>query len=64
MDCNCTRIGYELRICTASLPRAKKENWFHKSIHMIEIFMREIEIFVVQHYPQNIFNIELFLNYG
>ena len=29
---------------------------------MIQIFIRNI--FVVQHYPQNIFNIKLFLNYS
>ena len=46
---------------TASLPCIKKKNSFNKLICVIQIFMRKY--FMVQHYPQNIFNIELFPNY-
>ena len=56
------RIGSEVRVCTASSPCAKKERSFYRLIHVIEIFMKEF--FVVQHYPRNTFNIELFPNYG
>ena len=39
-----------------------KKNSFHKLIRVIRIFL--LKIFVVQCHPRNIFNIELFLNYG
>ena len=40
----------------------KKENSFNKLIYAIKILIKKY--FVVQHYSQNIFNIELFPNYG
>ena len=40
----------------------RKKYSFHKLIRVIRIFMRKI--FVVHCHPRNIFNIELFLNYG
>ena len=46
----------------ASLPHIRKKNSFHKLIRVIRIFM--LKIFVVQCHPRNIFNIELFPNYG
>ena len=39
-----------------------KKNSSHKLIRVIRIFM--LTIFMVQCYPRNIFNIELFPNYG
>ena len=51
-----------MRACTAPLPHVRKKNLLHKLIHMIEIFTRKM--FVVHHYPRNIFNIELFPNYS
>ena len=47
---------------TASSPCVRKKNSFNKLICVIQIFMRKY--FMVQHYPQNIFNIELFPNYS
>ena len=49
--------------CLYIIVLCKEENsFFNELIHTIQIFMRKY--FVVQHYPQNIFNIELFPNYG
>ena len=60
--CNCMRIGFEVRACTASSPHVRKKNSFHKLICVIRIFMRKT--FVLQCHPQNVFNIELFPNYS
>ena len=49
---NFTRISTEVCIYAVSLLRAKKENSFHKLIHIVETFMRKV--FMVQHYPRNI----------
>ena len=62
MHHNCMRIGFEVRACTASRPHIIKNKSFHKLIHVIRIFMRKT--FGVQCHPRNIFNIELFQNYG
>ena len=62
MHCNCTRTGFEVRVCTVSSLDVRKKNSFHKLISVIRIFMRKI--FLVQYHPQNIFNIEVFLNHG
>ena len=62
MHRNCTRTAFEVRSCTVSLPHVIKKNSFHKLIHVIRIVIRKI--FMVQCRPRNIFNIELFLNYG
>ena len=62
MHCNCTRTGFEVRVCTASSLDVRKKNSFHKLISVIRIFIRKF--FLVQYHPQNIFNIELFLNHG
>ena len=60
---NSTRIGLKyVRACTASLPHVRKKNLFHKLLRVIRIFM--LKIFMVQCHPRNIFNIELFPNYG
>ena len=61
MDCNCMRIGSKVCICTAPSLCTKKENSFHKLIHMIKIFMRNFLWFSTIH---DIFNIELFPNYA
>ena len=55
MDCICMGTGWgsEVCTCTASLPHIRK-HLFHKLIHMVQIFMRKV--FVVQQYPQIIFN--------
>ena len=50
MDCNCMRAGFDVH-----------SSQFQINC-VIQIFMRKS--FMVQHHPQNIFNIELFLNYG
>ena len=47
--------------CIALLPCIRRKISFHKLLCMLQIFMRKI--FVVQHYPWNIFSIKLFLNY-
>ena len=62
MHCNCTRTDFEVRPCTMSLPHIRKKNSFHNLISVIRIFMRKF--FMVQCHPRNIFNIELFLDYG
>ena len=60
MHCNSTREGLGLKY--VPVPHVIKKNLFHKLIRVIRIFM--LKIFVVQCHPQNIFNIELFPNYG
>ena len=62
MHRNSTRKGLGVRACTASSPHIIKKSSFHKLIRVIRIFM--LKIFVVQCHPRNIFNIELFPNYG
>ena len=63
MHRNCTRAGFEVRACRASSPHVlRKKKSFHKLIRVIRIFMRKL--LVVQCRPRNIFNIELFPNYG
>ena len=59
VNCICMRTGSEVHPCTVSLPCTRK---LHKLIHLIQIFMRKN--FAVQHYPQNIFNIDLSSNCG
>ena len=61
MDRDCTRLN-SLFFLYNIIALCKKKNLFNKLIHAIQIFLRKY--FVVQHYPRNIFNIELFPNYG
>ena len=46
---NCTRTGFEVHACTASLPHVRKKYLFHKLIHVIRIFMRKISWFTAIH---------------
>ena len=62
MHRNCMRTNYGIQACTVSLPHVGKKSSFHKLIRVVRIFMRKI--FRVQCHSQNIFNIELFPNYG
>ena len=57
-----TEVSFFLKCLYSIIILHKKENSFNKLIHTIQIFMRKY--FIVQHYPRNIFNIELFPNYG
>ena len=54
MDLNCTRIGFEVRPCTASSLDVRKNVSLNNSCNTN----------FYQYYPQNISNIELFLNYS
>ena len=58
MDRDCMRLNSLF----LSSPCVRQKNSFNKLICVIQIFMRKY--LVVQHYPRNIFNIELFPNYG
>ena len=50
-------------LCSVIASRTvRKKNLFHKLIRVIRIFVRKT--FMVQCHPQNIFNIQLFPNYG
>ena len=40
MHRNCTRIGFEVRACTASSPHVRKKNLLYKLMCVISIFIR------------------------
>ena len=63
MHHNCT-TDFEVRACTVSSPHVRKKNSFHKLSCVIRIFIRKIFKVQYQCHPRNIFNIELFPNYG
>ena len=42
MDSNCTRAGFKVHVCTASLPHVRKKSSFHTLIYVIHMFNEKI----------------------